>query len=309
MARSEKMDGSERMDTGHLLTEQRNPLTEEIDTLSTLEMVRVINKEDGRVAAAVAAVLPEIAAAIDEISAHMRRGGRLVYVGAGTSGRLGVLDASECPPTFNAPPGLVVGVIAGGAKAITSSVETAEDDPNQGAADLEALGLTALDSVVGLAASGRTPYVIGALDFARRVGAFTVSVACSHPSPMAEIAQIAIAALVGPEVVTGSTRLKAGSAQKLILNMLSTGVMIRLGKTYGNLMVDVQPTNVKLRQRARRIVAQACGLSLEAAEEKLTACGGEVKTAIVAARLDVSPETARQRLAAAGGVVRLAIEK
>ncbi len=297
-----------RMNTDHLLTEQRNPLTEEIDTLSTLEMVRVINNEDARVAAAVAAGLPEIAPAHDENNARVRPGGRLIYVGAGTSGRLGILDASECPPTFSAPPGLIVGVIAGGARAITSSVEAAEDDPNQGAADLEALKLTALDNVVGLAASGRTPYVIGALDFARRIGAFTVSVACSHPSPMAEIAQVAIAALVGPEALTGSTRLKAGTAQKMILNMLSTGVMIRLGKTYGNLMVDVQPTNVKLRQRARRIVAQACGLSLAAADEMLAACDGEVKTAIIAAKLSIPAEQARARLASAGGVVRLAVE-
>jgi N-acetylmuramic acid 6-phosphate etherase len=295
------------MDTDHLLTEQRNPLTEEIDTLSTLEMVHVINHEDGRVASAVAETLPEVAMAIDEISARMRQGGRLIYVGAGTSGRLGILDASECPPTFNAPLGLVVGVIAGGAKAITSSVEAAEDDPNQGAADLEVLRLTALDSVVGLAASGRTPYVVGALEYARQIGSFTVSVACSHPSPMAEIAQVAIAALVGPEVVTGSTRLKAGTAQKMILNMLSTGVMIRLGKTYGNLMVDVQPTNVKLRQRARRIVAQACDLGLEAAEAKLAVCDGEVKTAIVATKLDIAPEEARQRLTTSQGIVRLAL--
>lgn len=297
------------MDTDHLLTEQRNPRTEEIDTLSTLEMVRIINAEDARIALAVANVLPEVAAAIDEISGRMGRGGRLIYVGAGTSGRLGILDASECPPTFNAPANWVVGVIAGGHKAITSSVEAAEDHPDHGAVDLGALGLTGLDSVVGLAASGRTPYVVGALEYARQIGALTVSVACSHPSPMADIAQIAIAALVGPEVITGSTRLKAGSAQKMILNMLSTGVMIRLGKTYGNLMVDVQPTNAKLRQRARRIVAQACGLGLEAAEAILAVCDGEVKTAIVATKLDIAPEEARQRLTTAQGIVRLAVGK
>lgn len=295
--------------TDHLLTEQRNPATQDIDALSTQEMVRVINREDAKVAEAVAAALPQIAAAIDAIAARMRQGGRLIYVGAGTSGRLGVLDASEIPPTFSAPPGLVIGVIAGGSTAITLSVEAAEDSPEQGAHDLAAHGLSALDSVVGIAASGRTPYVVGALKYARKLGAFSASVTCSTPSPMADAAELAIVALPGPEVITGSTRLKAGTAQKLILNMISTGAMIRLGKTYGNLMVDVQPSNEKLRQRARRIVAQASGLAPDDAGQLLAECDGEVKTAIVAAKLSVSPADARRRLAVVGGVVRSAIEE
>lgn len=270
-------------------------------------MVRLMNEEDARPALAVRAELPRIAAAIDGIAARMRAGGRLIYVGAGTSGRLGVLDAAECPPTFSTPPGLVVGLIAGGERALTHAVEGAEDDAAAGKADLLALDPGPLDSVVGIAASGGTPYVVAALAAARGLGAFTVSLACNRPSPLEAVADCAIAALVGPEIITGSTRLKAGTAQKLVLNMISTGVMIRLGKTYGNLMVDVQATNAKLRGRARRIVTLATGLAPAAAAELLAACDGEVKTAIVAQLGQVDPDEARRRLAGAGGMVRQAL--
>ncbi|MGQ9768874.1 MAG: N-acetylmuramic acid 6-phosphate etherase [Anaerolineae bacterium] len=294
-------------DTTLPITEVRNPATTHIDTLSTLEMVRLINAEDARVAGAVAAELPAIAQAIDAIAARMGEGGRLIYIGAGTSGRLGVLDASECPPTFGTLPGQVMGIIAGGPYALTHAVEGAEDDAEAGARDIAAAQVTARDSVVGIAASGRTPYVLGAVAEARRCGALVLSLACAHPSPLAEAADIAIAPLVGPEVITGSTRLKAGTAQKLVLNMLSTGVMIRLGKTYSNLMVDVQPTNRKLQARARRIVAEACGVTDAEAEVLLQACGGQVKVAIVAHLAGVSPQIAQERLAAASGVVRKAL--
>jgi N-acetylmuramic acid 6-phosphate etherase len=293
--------------TQYPVTESRNPASANIDTLPTLDMVRLINAEDRCVAEAVAAELPAVARAIDAIAERMRRGGRLIYVGAGTSGRLGVLDASECPPTFSTPPEQVVALIAGGNRAITRAVEGAEDDVAAGAHDLAGLNVGENDSVVGLAASGRTPYVLGALEAARRRGALVVSVACAAPSPMAGLADIVIAPVVGPEVVAGSTRLKAGTAQKMALNMISTGAMIRLGKTFGNLMVDVQPTNSKLRARARRIVAEACDLPPDDAAVLLERCDGEVKTAIVAALAAVPPEEARRRLAAAGGVVRQAL--
>lgn len=285
-------------------TESRNPNTETIDVVSTLEMVQIINAEDAKVAPAVGEQAEAIAAAIDAIAARMQAGGRLIYVGAGTSGRLGVLDASECPPTFNTPPELVVGVIAGDKRAITDAVEGAEDDREAGVAAMGDLDIGAQDSVVGIAASGRTPFVLGAMDEARQRGALVVAVVCNAGSPMQQAADIAIVPVVGPEVVTGSTRLKSGTAQKLVLNMLSTGVMIRLGKTYGNLMVDVQSTNSKLRDRARRIVMQATGLNETEAADLLAASDGEVKTAIVAALLDVEPESARQRLAQAGDVIR-----
>lgn len=288
-------------------TEARNPATEYIDSLSTLDMVTAINREDQRVADAVGEQLEAIAQAIDAIAARMAQGGRLIYIGAGTSGRLGVLDASECPPTFSSPPGQVLGIIAGGSSALTDSAEGAEDDTEAGAADLLGVNLTASDSVVGIAASGRTPYVIGALRAARDRGALTVAIACNAPSEIGALADINIPLLVGPEVITGSTRLKAGSAQKMALNMLSTGVMIRLGKTYGNLMVDVQPTNVKLRERARRIVEMAAGVSADEAARALERCGGETKTAIVCLLRDVEPETARTLLRAAGGRVRGAV--
>jgi len=290
--------------TNHSFTESRNPATCNIDAIPTLEMVRLINAEDAKVATAVEAELPAIAAAIDAIAERMRRGGRLIYIGAGTSGRLGVLDASECPPTFSAAPGQVVGVIAGGPTALTTAVERAEDSPDSGAVDVAALDVGPDDSLVGVAASGGTPYVLGGMAEARRRGALVVSVACNRPAPVHAAADIAIAPIVGPEVITGSTRLKAGTAQKMVLNMLSTGAMVRLGKTYGNLMVDVQATNAKLQARARRIVAVACDISEEQAGELLVACNGEVKTAIVVSLNDVSPEEARQQLQAVDGVVR-----
>mgnify|MGYP000914696699 FL=1 len=309
--------------THNLTTESRNPATQNIDTVPTLEMVRLMNAEDAKVAAAVEAELPAIAEAIDRIAARMQTGGRLIYIGAGTSGRLGVLDASECPPTFNTAPEQVVGLIAGGDVALTTAVEGAEDDRAAGARDIAALDVGAQDSVVGIAASGGTPYVLGGLAEARRRGALTVSLACNRPAPVHELADVVIAPIVGPEVLTGSTRLKAGTAQKMVLNMLSTGVMIRLGKTYGNLMVDVRATNAKLRQRARRIVAEAVQdargkmqeitdhashITDEEVERVLNDCNGEVKTAIVMLINNVTPEEARRPLAAAGGVVRRAIK-
>ena len=289
------------------LTEKRNPLTTDIDILSTLDMLALINAEDQKVAQVVQTELSNIASAVDAITIRMQREGRLIYMGAGTSGRLGVLDASECPPTFGTPPELVVGLIAGGPVALTEAVEGAEDNHDGGVAEIAELDVNENDSVVSIAASGRTPYAIGGLEEAKRRGALTVSIACNHPSPLGKLADIAIALPVGPEVVTGSTRLKAGTAQKMVLNMISTAVMIRLGKTYSNLMVDVQPTNAKLRQRARRIVSEATGLGLDQAGELLQACSGEVTTAIVAVLAGVSPEEARQRLNRSGGYVRRAL--
>jgi N-acetylmuramic acid 6-phosphate etherase len=288
-------------------TEQRYPGSDDIDVLSTLEMVRVMNRADGEVHLAVKAVLPMIADAIDEISSRLQTGGRLIYMGAGTSGRLGVLDASECPPTFNADPGQVVGLIAGGDRALRNSVEAVEDDPRASQAALAGLNFGSADTVVGLAASGSTPYVIGGLQYARELGALTICVVCVQDPALAEFSDIVINPIVGPEVITGSTRLKAGSAQKMVLNMLSTGTMIRLGKTYGNLMVDLQATNAKLRARARRIVQQACEISESAADEALLACDGEVKTAIVMIRCGCTPVEARRRLSKAGGIVRAAL--
>ena len=289
------------------LTEDRNPLTRNIDTLPTLDMLTLINAEDQKVALIVHDELPSIAVAVDAITVRMQRGGRLIYIGAGTSGRLGVLDASECPPTFGTPSDLVVGLIAGGTAALTEAVEGAEDDQEGGAGEIVKLNVNENDCVIGIAASGRTPYAIGGLQEAKKRGALTVSIACNRPSSLEELAEIGIALVVGPEVVSGSTRLKAGTAQKMVLNMISTAVMIRLGKTYSNLMVDVQPTNAKLRQRALRIVAEATGLNMQRATEILSACNGEVKTAIVATLAGVSPEIARIRLHETGGYVRKAI--
>ena len=289
------------------LTEERNPITTNIDTLPILDMLTLINAEDQKVALAVRDELPHIAAAVDAISTRMQRGGRLIYMGAGTSGRLGVLDASECPPTFGTPPELVVGFIAGGLAALTEAVEGAEDDRAGGAEKIADLAVSESDSVIGIAASGHTPYVIGSMQEAIKRGARTVSITCNRPSPLGELAEVSIAPIVGPEVVSGSTRLKAGTAQKMVLNMISTAVMIRLGKTYSNLMVDVQPTNVKLRQRARRIVAEATGLDSQEAARILSACNGEVKTAIVAVVAGISPDAARIRLQETGGYVRKAI--
>jgi N-acetylmuramic acid 6-phosphate etherase len=290
-----------------LLTEQTNPASASIDTLSTESVLRIMNAEDRRVAGAVEREIPAIARAVDAIVAAFERGGRLFYLGAGTSGRLGVLDASECPPTFNVPPEKVQGIIAGGEAALSQATETTEDDPAAGARDLEVRGFTAGDVLVGIAASGRTPYVLGAVEKARRMGAVTVGISCTPDSELARAVEIAITPLVGPEVVAGSTRMKAGTAQKLVLNMLSTGAFVRLGYVYGNLMVSVQPRNQKLRDRARRIVAQAAGVTVERAGEWLAEAGGSVRVAIVMAKGGVSREDAERRLAAAKGRVSTAL--
>lgn len=286
------------------LTEQRNAASQDIDQLSTLDMLQVINDEDAKVAQVVRAALPDIARAIDAIVIGIQRGGRLIYVGAGTSGRLGVLDAVECVPTFSTPPGLVVAVLAGGQNAVGGAIEDAEDHPEHGRDALLALNLTPQDVVVGIAASGRTPFVLGALETAKFIGAVTVGISCNAPAPLLDAAQISIALPVGPEVVSGSTRLKAGTAQKLVLNMLSTGSMIRLGKVYSNLMVDVRIANQKLAGRARRIVAEIAGVSEDEAGKLLTSAGGEVKTAIVMHKRGVTPEQARRLLNEAGGRLR-----
>lgn len=288
-------------------TEQRNPLSANLDALSTLEMVRLMNRQDAQVPLAIAEVLPHIAAAVDVMTTAMAAGRRVFYQGAGTSGRLAVLDAVELLPTFGLEPGRVVPLLAGGSGALTHSIEGAEDDEAQGRNDLIEHDFAEGDVLVGIAASGRTPYVLGGLGYAAEIGAPTVSLVCNHNSPMAAAAQIAIEVLVGPEVLTGSTRLKAGTAQKLVLNMLSTGTMVKLGKVYGNLMVDVQPTNVKLRARAVRIVSEATGLTLPEAQARLEDAGGEVKTAIVMALTGVDVSTARQRLSEAQGRVRAAL--
>src|SRR5712692_3040635 len=291
-----------------LETEKINPATREIDRMSPLEIVQVINAEDAKVAEAVKQELSHIARAIEQIAARMRRGGRLLYFGAGTSGRLGALDASECPPTFNLPPEMVLGNVAGGPIALTLAVEDLEDSADAGTADAVRLGVTEMDTLVGIAASGRTPYVLGAIDRAKAVGALTIGLACNRNTPLEKAVEIMIAPVVGPEVITGSTRLKAGTAQKMVLNMLSTGTMILLGKTFGNMMVDVQATNYKLQQRALSIVRQVTGLDEDAARTLLETSGGEVKTAILVAQANIPPEQARERLAGHSFVLRAALE-
>ncbi|POX50451.1 N-acetylmuramic acid 6-phosphate etherase [Streptomyces sp. Ru72] len=292
-----------------LTTEAFRPELAEIDRLPTLEIAKLMNGEDATVPSAVAARLPEIAAAIDAIAERMARGGRLVYAGAGTAGRLGVLDASECPPTFDTDPSQVVGLIAGGPGAMVTSVEGAEDSRELAAKDLDALELTESDTVVGVSASGRTPYAVGAVEHARARGALTVGLSCNADSALAAAADHGIEIVVGPELLTGSTRLKAGTAQKLVLNMLSTITMIRLGKTYGNLMVDVRASNDKLRARSHRIVALATGASDEEIERALAATGGEVKHAILTILGRVDGPTAKRLLAQSGGHLRAALEK
>lgn len=290
-----------------LTTEAFRPDLAEIDRRSTLDIARTMNDEDAAVPAAVAARLPEIAAAIDATAARMARGGRLVYAGAGTAGRLGVLDASECPPTFNTDPSQVLGLIAGGPSALVSAVEGAEDSRELAAEDLSAIGVTALDTVVGISASGRTPYAVGAVEHARARGALTIGLSCNAGSTLAAAAEHGIEVVVGPELLTGSTRLKAGTAQKLVLNMLSTITMIRLGKTYGNLMVDVRASNDKLRARSRRIVALATGAGEPEIEAALSRTDGEVKNAILTLLGDVDGPTAARLLDASGGHLRAAL--
>jgi N-acetylmuramic acid 6-phosphate etherase len=291
-----------------LSTEQRNPNTLQIDQVSTLEMVKLINDEDKQVALAVERVLPMIAEAIEVIAVQFKQGGRLVYLGAGTSGRLGILDASECPPTFGADPNLVIGLMAGGDTAIRKAVEGAEDSRELGANDLAAIGFTANDVAVGLAASGRTPYVIGGLEYAKRMGAQTIAIACTSNSVIGTIANICIEALPGPEVITGSTRMKAGTVQKLILNMLSTGSMIKIGKVYSNLMVDVQATNQKLVERAKRIVSEAAGVDRLRAEELLQLTNYDVKLAILIERTNLPLEQAQIILQETDGYLQNAID-
>ncbi|KFX19272.1 N-acetylmuramic acid 6-phosphate etherase [Pectobacterium betavasculorum] len=297
----------ENLNLGKLVSETRNPATMTLDQFSTLEMMRVFNQEDRKVPEAIAQVLPAIAEAVDLATVSLQEGGRLIYLGAGTSGRLGVLDASECPPTFGVPHGLVIGLIAGGPGALLKAVEGAEDDPALGAADLEALSLTAVDMVIGLAASGRTPYVIGALRYARDVGCRTAAISCNPHSPIAQEAQVAISPVVGPEALTGSTRLKSGTAQKLVLNMISTGVMVKLGKVYQNLMVDVKATNVKLLDRACRIVVEATGAELDKARQALAQSDNDVKPAILMLLANIDVETARERLKKHNGYLREAL--
>jgi N-acetylmuramic acid 6-phosphate etherase len=292
---------------GSLLTEQPNPASADIDLLDTVGILSVINSEDRKVAEAVQAEIPQIARAVDAIVAAIRSGGRLFYIGAGTSGRLGVLDAAECPPTFDVPYDLVQGIIAGGEKALARATEASEDDPQSGAADLIQRGFQSGDVLVGIAASGRTPYVLGAVKKARELGAVTVGISCTPNSALSAAVDIPIAPLTGPEVVSGSTRMKAGTATKLVLNMLSTATMIRLGYVYGNLMVNVQPRNEKLRDRARRIVAKAGEVDEQTASRLLQEAGQSVRTAIVMARTGLSREEAERLLERSQGRVREAI--
>ncbi|MEZ5401697.1 MAG: N-acetylmuramic acid 6-phosphate etherase [Bryobacteraceae bacterium] len=297
------------MNLESLLTEQRNPASDAIDARPTHEVLAIINDEDRRVADSVTPEIPAIAKLVDGIAERMDRGGRLFYIGAGTSGRLGVLDAAECRPTFNAPAELVQGVIAGGEAALARATEASEDDPTAGVRDLEARGFGPNDTLVGIAASGRTPYVLGAIDWARSVGALTAGISCTPASELAARAEIAITPLPGAEIVTGSTRMKAGTATKLVLNMISTGVMIRRGAVFGNLMVNVQPTNEKLRHRARRIVRDATRVDDARAAALLEAAGDTVRTAIVMARLNTTRERAEALLAAAGNRVSEVINR
>lgn len=293
----------------HLTTEARNPASTEIDRLSALDIAQLINREDAGVAQAVGLEVDRIAAAIRLIADRLRAGGRLIYIGAGTSGRLGVLDAAECPPTFSTPPDLVVGLIAGGNRALVKSVEGAEDHPEVAEHDLSAIGLGEEDAVVGIATSGRTPYVIGGLRYARSLGALAIGLSCNRDSELTSVTDLMILPVVGPEVISGSTRLKAGTATKLALNMISTGTMVLLGKTYGNLMVDLRATNSKLLDRSRRIIEDLTNLPGADAEALLQRCGGEVKTAVVADRLGVCAADARAALARADGHLRVALEQ
>lgn len=291
----------------HLTTEARNPESEDLDALSALGIVQLINSEDAKIAAAVAQQAEPIAQAVEVISHRLAHGGRLIYVGAGTSGRLGMLDAAECPPTFNSDPNQVIGLIAGGPSAMAKAIEGAEDSPELAAEDLRKLELCSQDVVVGIATSGRTPYVIGALDYARSQGAYAIGLSCNRDAAISARADLSIAPVVGPEVLSGSTRLKGGTATKMVLNILTTGAMVRLGKTYGNLMVDLQATNTKLTERAKRIVQSLTDLSSEEAEKLLKRCQGELKTAIVAQQLGLSSEEARSQLKAANGHLRKAL--
>jgi N-acetylmuramic acid 6-phosphate etherase len=284
-----------------LLTEQSNPASAGIDALPTIDVLAIINQEDSKIAAAVASEIPQISVAVDRIVDRIRAGGRLFYIGAGSSGRLGVLDAAECPPTFHVPADLVQGIIAGGEVALSRATEASEDDPETGRRDLTACGFSAKDVLVGIAASGRTPYVLGAVEEGNRLGALTVGISCTPDSALSRLASIAITPLTGPEVIAGSTRMKAGTATKLVLNMISTAVMIRLGYVYGNLMVNVQPRNTKLEDRARRIIATSAAVSYERASGLLAEAGGDVRVAILMARLALDRRSAEVRLTRTAG--------
>lgn len=292
------------MDLNKLTTEKRNERSMNLDTLSTEQVIRLMNEEDAVVPKAIEQIVPTIAKAVDAITARFKQNGRLIYVGAGTSGRLGVLDAVECVPTFGVPPEKVVGVIAGGDRAMYRAVEGAEDSPTLGQKDLKELALTKEDVVVGIAASGRTPYVIGALTYANEVGAETIALSCNQDAEISAFANIAIEVIVGAEVLTGSTRLKAGTAQKLVLNMLSTASMIGIGKVYNNLMVDVQPTNEKLRVRAVRIIQQATECTEQQAQQAFEQAGEQVKIAIVMILFDQTKEQAEETLVQNQGFIR-----
>ena len=291
----------------HLTTESRNPGSETIDVLNAAQIVALMSAEDEKIIAAVRAESPAIAKAIEWTAERFRRGGRLIYAGAGTSGRLGVLDASECPPTFSTPPAMVVGLIAGGYEALVRAIEGAEDDPARGEADIVSLDVNRDDLVVGIASSGRTPYVLGAVRAAKSRQAATVGIACNRPSVLGREVNLEIALIVGPEVITGSTRLKAGTATKMVLNMITTGAMVRIGKTLGNRMVDLQPTNEKLKIRTRRILRELAGLQEKEAIFLLDSCGGSLKRALVVSLASVTPIDAQRLLDSNGGQVRLAI--
>lgn len=295
------------IDLSNLVTESRNHDSENIDTLSTLDMLSVINNEDKKVPFAIEKVLPEIAQLVDKVAVAFTQGGRLIYCGAGTSGRLGILDASECPPTYGTPHEMVVGLIAGGHKAILQAVENAEDNAQLGEEDLRQLNFNEQDILVGIAASGRTPYVMGALQYAKSLGAITGAISCNPESPIAKLADIAITPVVGAEVITGSSRMKAGTAQKLILNMITTGAMIKIGKVFGNLMVDVEATNAKLVERQIRIVMQATECERTIAEEALSQCHRHCKTAILMILANVDAPQATQMLNQNKGFIRKAL--
>lgn len=295
------------MDLSRLTTERRNPASAHIDSCTTLEMVTIMQQEDSKIASAIKKILPEIARAIDATSQRLENGGRLFYLGAGTSGRLGILDASECPPTYGTDPELVQGLIAGGIPAIFRAQEGAEDNPDLAVHDLKEHGFSAKDVLVGIAASGRTPYVIGGLKYARELGALTIALACSEHAEIAALADIALTPVTGPEVVTGSTRMKAGTAQKLVLNMLSTGTMIKLGKVYGNLMVDVKASNKKLEERAIRIVMEGSGCERTEAEKALKGADGHAKLAILMVVAGVSASEGKALLERTSGHLAAAI--
>lgn len=295
------------VELGKMETEKQNPNTMNLDEMSIKEALTIMNSEDKKVAEAIGEVIPEIEEAVQVITSQLKKGGRLIYTGAGTSGRLGVLDAAECPPTFGTPKEQIVGLIAGGQRAFTEAIEGSEDSREMGKEDLKAIELNENDVVVGLAASGRTPYVIGALNYANEISTPTIAIACNKNSAIGNEAKIAIEAVPGPEVLTGSTRLKAGSTQKMILNMLSTLSMVGIGKVYKNLMVDVQPTNEKLVSRAENIVMKATDADRETARKTLAASDGKVKIAIIMILLDIDKDTAVQKLEESQGHIRKAL--